>query len=80
MVKCLESQENKLAPLNGHGSADSIINNHNINGSHVNGNNNDEDDDEWKEVGKKNRALVTRRVNFKFFFRSSNHFLLFFNY
>lgn len=57
MVKCLESQDSKIIDQ--------------INGDHCNGNNEgdgEEEDDEWKEVGKKNRAFVTRRVNINFLF------------
>jgi hypothetical protein len=57
MVKCLESQEPKTA-TNGTSHKNEAISN--INGA-VDGEN--EDDDEWKEVGKKNRAFVTRRVS-----------------
>ena len=68
MVKCLESQDSqKLSvsnntQVNGHNESSTIK----INGSALlNGDN--VDDDEWKEVGKKNRGFVTRRVRLFFF-------------
>ncbi|RNA18365.1 ubiquitin carboxyl-terminal hydrolase 10 isoform X3 [Brachionus plicatilis] len=58
MVKCLDSLSAEAAKAdnvpNGSGNPREEINN-----------NNQEDADEWKEVGKKNRALITRKTEFK---------------
>ena len=56
MVKCLESQDSKTIENNG-------INGGGHNGNHVLNGEEEAEDDDWKEVGKKNRAFVTRRVN-----------------
>lgn len=62
MVKCLENGTNtQSSNTTPNGQADQF--------THMNGNQNDDtnnqnDDDEWKEVGKKNKAYVTRKVDF----------------
>ena len=58
MVKCLESLSSESA------KSENLLNG-SVQNSNEEINNNQDDEDEWKEVGKKNRALITRKTEFK---------------
>lgn len=67
MIKCLDSlNPNKTEDtLNGHHDDGGV--NGSVNGGSANGHDNHEEneEDEWREVGRKNRAFVTRKPEFK---------------
>jgi hypothetical protein len=69
MVKCLDSL-NPVAPAVAaatSATSPAVVNNNHglLNGAGQNDAKDSNDDDDWKEVGKKNRAYVTRKAEFK---------------